>query len=78
MLFRVSHYYYTLLGTVFTILAAYIVSMFTTTEDNPVRPELVSPLVHRFIPKQKGNVLDSVEYKAVEKVINILPSSPEE
>lgn len=73
MLFRVSHYYYTALGTILTLIAAYIVSLFTT-EDNPVRPELVSPWVHRFIPKQKNSALDGVEYKAVEKVITILPT----
>lgn len=58
---------------VFTLIAALTVSMFTA-EENPVRPELVSPLVHRFITKQKNSVLDGVEYKVVEKVITILPS----
>lgn len=65
------------MGTMFTLIAAYIVSMLTTDEGNPVRPELVSSLVHRFIPKQKNRGLDDVEYKAVEKVINVIPNEKE-
>lgn len=76
MLFRVSHYYYTLLGMIFTIVAGYIVSLFTA-KDNPVRPELVSSFVHRFIPKEKKPVLDGVEYKAVENVINVVLTDKE-
>lgn len=71
MLFRVSHYYYTLLGTILTLIAAYIVSLFTA-EDNPVKPELVSPLVRRFIPKERKPSMYEVEYKVVDTQLNIV------
>lgn len=57
----------------FTIIAAYIVSIFTI-DDNPVRPELVSPLVRRFIPKEKKLVIEDVEYKVVNRTVEIVPN----
>lgn len=62
---------------VFTMTVACIVCLFTTDE-NPVRPELVSPLVHRFIPKRKRIVMKNVEYKAVNKMKNVLPNQEDE
>lgn len=58
---------------VFTLIAGYTIALFTA-KDNPVRPELVSPLVRRFIPKEKKPAMVDVEYKVVDKVINILSS----
>lgn len=71
-LFRISHYYYTLLGATLTMSVAYAVSLFTEEEKNPVRPEVVSSLVRRFIPKEKESNLDDVQYSAVHKSVELV------
>lgn len=66
VLFRISHYYYTIMGTIITMVAGYFFSLCFKGEEY-VRPELISPLMRWLIPKEKQVVKDVVEYTAVEK-----------
>ncbi|KAL3275705.1 hypothetical protein HHI36_020454 [Cryptolaemus montrouzieri] len=51
ILFRLSFYYYTMLGALITVLIGSIISFFTNKDDDPVVPKrLLSPIIHWMYP----------------------------
>lgn len=52
-LFRISFYYYTLIGASITLLVGNIVSAFTQDDSPPVHPDLLSPIIRRYLPDKK-------------------------
>lgn len=68
-LFRISRYYYCLIGMAITMIAGYIISLFTKSDEKPLRLELVSPLVHSLIPNKKKAVPDRADYCSVDKAL---------
>lgn len=70
-MFKVSYYYYTIIGSVVTIILGMIISIFIRdTNEVPVRRELLSPVVHFLLPKE-GKVLNA-DYKNVEQALNVI------
>lgn len=77
VLFRISHYYYGVIGTIIAMVVGYIVSIFTR-EENFVRPELVSPIVRWLLPKEKKPITSElVDYVSVEKAMYIAANEKE-
>lgn len=76
VLYRISHYYYGVIGTVITMVVAYIISIFTR-EENFVRPELVCPMVRWLLPKEKRPISEVVDYATVEKAMYIVANEKE-
>ncbi|KAL3275706.1 hypothetical protein HHI36_020455 [Cryptolaemus montrouzieri] len=53
ILFRVSFYYYTLLGAFITVLIGSMISFFTNNDDDPVVPKkLLSPIIYWMYPDE--------------------------
>lgn len=50
-IFRITHYYYTPLGFALMIIIGTIVSKFTKSDDL-VHPDLISPMMQRYLPKE--------------------------
>lgn len=55
------------------MIAGYIISLFTDDDDDKAfRMDLVSPLVHFLVPKQKKRLQDNIEYCSIDKGLNII------
>lgn len=76
LLFRISHYYYTLMGTIISMAVGYVVSI-CTKEENFVRPDLVSPIVHWLLPKEKKPISELIDYNTVEKAMYLASTEKE-
>lgn len=77
VLYRISRYYYSIMGTTITMLVGYVISLFTKDDKGFLRLDLVSPLVYAFIPKEKKALQDSVEYCSVDKALHIITYNTE-
>lgn len=70
-LFIISLWYYTALGTIAVIMIGLVVSWLSEDNDNVTDPDLFSPLVHRFLPKNH----EKNQYSSVEKAVQLLQTS---
>lgn len=77
ILYRISRYYYSLIGTVITMVVGYIISLFTKEDEQAFRLELVSPLVYFLVPQKKKPIQDTVEYCSVDKALHIITYNSE-
>nr|XP_015839654.1 PREDICTED: sodium-coupled monocarboxylate transporter 1-like isoform X2 [Tribolium castaneum] len=63
-IFRLSYNYQCVFGTILTIIVALIINYFTHRENRAVDKMLVSPVIHRFLPKpakaERGQELDEL------------------
>lgn len=71
VLFRISFWYYTAVGTIVTVLIGLIVSWFTNKNVPPVDPGLISPVVRRWMTKEK-------EYVRVENALELVTYNTKE
>lgn len=71
-LYRISRYYYSLIGTVITMIAGYIISLFVEDDKKNFRTDLVSPLVHCLIPKEKKIIHNNLEYCSIDKALAVV------
>lgn len=76
-LYRISRYYYAIMGMLITMIIGYIISLFTKDEEKPLRLDLVSPLVHFLIPKSKKAVPETVDYYSVDKALTMITYNTE-
>ena len=54
LLYRLSYLWYTLLGAIVSMIVALIASFFTNpTDPASLDPELLSPVIRRFLPKKE-------------------------
>lgn len=60
------------MGTAFTMITGYIISLFTKDDEKALRLDLISPLVYGFVPKERKAVEDNVEYCSVDKALHII------
>ena len=70
MLFRLSHYYYSMLGGIVVILVGLLISKFTREKNSTVRRELISPVMHWALPTREDG--ESIEYYTVDKALKIV------
>lgn len=71
-LFRVSRYYYSMMGALTTIIVGYAISLCTKDNKKLLRLDLVSPMVHRLIPEKKRAEPYKVEYHTVKQALNVV------
>lgn len=69
-IYRISRYYYTLIGTMVTMFAGYLISYFSKDDRKAFRLDLISPLVHFLVPKGKKIIADNSGYYSVEKALD--------
>ncbi|KAF2901937.1 hypothetical protein ILUMI_04250 [Ignelater luminosus] len=70
VLFRISFWYYTAVGTIVTLVVGLIVSWFTNRDDPPVHPDLISPVVRRWMSKEKQR--SPPDYASVERALELV------
>ncbi|CAH0547666.1 unnamed protein product [Brassicogethes aeneus] len=70
LLFRISHYYYTFLGCLCTMIPAIILSYFCKEKNLPLNKDLISPLVH-FLLTDDDVSLKDIPYYDVQKALKI-------
>lgn len=52
MLYRLSYYYYTMIGAMVVVLVGFVVSVLTGPNDpKTMNKDLLSPAIHGFLPK---------------------------
>ncbi|KAF2901938.1 hypothetical protein ILUMI_04251 [Ignelater luminosus] len=76
VLFRISFWYYTIVGTVVTILVGLVVSWFTNKDDPPVHPDLISPVVRRWMTNEKQRA--PPDYFSVERALEMVTYNSKE
>lgn len=76
VLFRISFWYYNAVGAIVTILIGLIVSWFTKRNDHSVHPDLISPVVRRWMSKEKQS--GPSDYFSVEKVLEMVAHNTKE
>lgn len=77
ILFRITHYYYTVLGTLLTIFFGWLISWLTGKDTRPARKELLCPLVHFLLPKEDEHTINVSKYYSVDKALHILTNNAE-
>ncbi|KAK9708914.1 Sodium:solute symporter family [Popillia japonica] len=71
-LYRISYYYYTLIGACVTTIVGLIVSYLTRKKDDPpVHKDLITPLMHFLLPQEEAVITEKVYYR-VEKALEAL------
>lgn len=68
LLFRLSFYWYTMIGSLITVAVGLIISFLTEKDDKPVDRKLISPIAQFMLPRQyeDDHVCYSVERDAAE------------
>ncbi|XP_048525822.1 uncharacterized protein LOC125505646 isoform X1 [Dendroctonus ponderosae] len=68
LLFRLSFYWYTMIGSLITIAVGLIISLFTKKDEKQLDRKLISPIAQFMLPRKNdhGHVRYSVEKEAVE------------
>ncbi|XP_044269102.1 sodium-coupled monocarboxylate transporter 2-like [Tribolium madens] len=75
-IFRISFYYYTLIGALTTIIFGFIISCMTNKNDPPVEKSLISPVSYFLVSKDtKSNGI--IEYNTVEKALEVVSINSE-
>ncbi|CAH1999310.1 unnamed protein product [Acanthoscelides obtectus] len=73
-IFKISFYWYSAIGCTICVLVGIIISYMTEENDPPVSKELLSPVIHRWLSKDKYPDKIHLEYDSVEdslkKVVN--------
>lgn len=78
ILFRVSFYYYTLIGLLVCLFAALVISYCTKkSSTHPVNRDLFSPLIYGLIPEDRNANTNQVEYFSVNKALHIVTLNTE-
>ncbi|KAI4470149.1 sodium-coupled monocarboxylate transporter [Holotrichia oblita] len=76
-LYRISYYYYTLIGASITIIVGLIVSYLTRKKDDPpVHKDLITPLMHFLLPQEEVIMTEKVYYP-IEKALDTLQTETE-
>ncbi|KAF2901935.1 hypothetical protein ILUMI_04248 [Ignelater luminosus] len=70
VLFRISSWYYIAVGTVVTLLVGLIISWFTNRDDPPVHPDLISPVIRRWMSKEKQGA--PPDYVSIERALELV------
>lgn len=77
-LFRVSFYCYSVFGVLVCMLVAFIVSFITKRPDDPpVDKDLLSPVIYRFLRKDRYLNKNQVEYFGVSEALTIITKNSE-
>lgn len=81
VLFRISFYLYTLMGTCYTMLVGYIISI-VTSDDKPLPSrKLMSPLVHFMLPEEEDDEssrkINNGDYYSVDQALRIVNENSE-
>jgi sodium-coupled monocarboxylate transporter 8/12 len=66
-LFRISFYYYSLIGAFTTIFLGLVISYMTKKDETPVDRSLISPVSHFLLPESEES-----QYRDVESALRIL------
>ncbi|XP_063925702.1 sodium-coupled monocarboxylate transporter 1-like [Zophobas morio] len=70
-IFRISYYYYTLIGCAMSMIIGIIISYMTNKDQCPVDKALLSPVIYSFLPEDsKKN--GAIVYTSVEKALHTL------
>lgn len=71
-IYRISHYYYSPIGFTLMILLGTIISYFTNDEetDTVVDPDLITPCMQRFIPKENKHIKYHTVENALKQVVH--------
>nr|CAH7754649.1 unnamed protein product [Callosobruchus chinensis] len=81
-IFKISFYWYTAIGCTICVLVGMIISLMSDQNDPPVSKELLSPVIHRWLPKDKYPDKIHLAYDSVEdslvKVVNGSTNEKEE
>lgn len=73
-IYKITYYYYTIMGFVLVFLIGIPISLLTRNKNHHVDRDLISPVCHWLLPKEK----ETVEYYSVEQaIINMMNSDPE-
>lgn len=74
-MYRISFYYYTLIGAIIVIVVGLIVSWITRNDDDPdVDPKLLCPFVQKYLQKSTK----TIEYTSVDKGLHIVDMNEKE
>ncbi|KAF2898113.1 hypothetical protein ILUMI_08055 [Ignelater luminosus] len=74
-LFKISFYYYTLIGAVLAVLIGLVVSWITSSDtDTEVDPDLLCPFVQRYLQKSRR----AIKYTSVDKSLHIIAMNENE
>lgn len=73
VLFRLSFYYMTLLGTLITLTVGLFVSYFSKQNDKPVDKSLLSPIIHCLLKKEQ-----KIEYYDVNTALSLVVDNGKE
>lgn len=76
--YRISRYYYALIGTAVTMIAGYGISIFTKDDERNFHLDLISPVVHCLVPTEKEKIVPgNTEYCSVDKALHIVTYNTE-
>jgi sodium-coupled monocarboxylate transporter 8/12 len=71
VIFRISYYYYTLIGTIVSMILGLVISYMTNKDDPPVDKALISPVSYFLLPKDsKSNGF--TQYNTVTKALHLV------
>ncbi|RZC33422.1 sodium-coupled monocarboxylate transporter 2-like [Asbolus verrucosus] len=71
-IFKISFYYYSLIGCTITMVSGLIISYCTKRDEKRIDEDLLSPIVRRSPCKINTKEENSIEYNTVEKALNML------
>ncbi|EFA00982.1 sodium-coupled monocarboxylate transporter 1 [Tribolium castaneum] len=75
-LFRISHYYYTGVGALVTIICGLLISYVLENDDPPVHRDLISPVVHFALPNDDDMQKEkNKDYYSVEKALHLVTTN---
>ncbi|XP_017769090.1 PREDICTED: sodium-coupled monocarboxylate transporter 2-like [Nicrophorus vespilloides] len=65
-MYRISYYYYSMIGAIVSLLVGSLVTYFTKNQEAPVRKELLSPIIYRFLKDEDQYFTVEMAKKVVE------------
>lgn len=76
-MFRISYFYYSIIGASSTIISGLIISYLTNKNSPPVDKKLISPVVRFFLNENDVKTHKSIPYSTVNKAMNIVEENSE-
>ncbi|RZC34871.1 SSF domain containing protein, partial [Asbolus verrucosus] len=76
-IFRISFYYFTVIGTASSVIFSLIISYMTNKNDPPVDKALLSPVIHFLLPRDEA-VDNKVKYNTIEQALENLTASSDQ
>lgn len=70
--FRLSFYYFTMFGTLVTMLVGLIISYATEKDEKEVDRSVISPVAHFLLPKEEKIFKNGVNYYSVDKALELV------